>query len=214
MKSLYLTMILLLIHGLLSAQQVEATSNTNGDRVIKAVADGAQAWAVYGEATGFNGHGVVGIANGDQSRGVYGVGDIAIYGSASTGAGLAGLFVGDVEIDGLNKGLTFPDDTKQTTAFQPQSLFYMNTFLTGPIAANSSNNVNCFCDEGDIATGGGWDAYQNETGIHNSTSNTYYNRPASKLVNGKITGGWQIGFRNNSSEFYRIKVYVICADVN
>lgn len=196
------------------AQKIEAQSDQPGERVIKGYSSGAQAWSIYGQAEGFNGHGVVGIASGPEGRGVYGVGDIAIHGSASGAEGIAGQFDGDLKITGLFSSLEFPDQSQQTTAFRGKELFYQRSYLSGLVGDHASITVSCFCDEGDVVLGGGWDAYRNEGSLHDYVSNTYFNKPTAKTVNGKYTGGWQIGFRNNSNEFYRVKVFAICADVN
>ena len=111
-----------------------------------------------------------GIAHGGESRGVYGSGKVGVYGYGATGIwggtnatnGNAGRFsgnvkvTGDLEIDGLNNEIVYPDGTRQRTAFVPQNLFYSRSFKTEVIGPNTSNVVNCFCDQGDIAIGGGW----------------------------------------------------------
>lgn len=67
--------------------------------------------AVYG-LNGNTGNGVTGWSVGG-GNGVYGNGDIGIYGQ---GTRWAGYFQGKVKISGMGNGLSFPDGTVQTTA--------------------------------------------------------------------------------------------------
>ena len=167
-----------------------------------------------------NGIGISGVSDygtGVRGLSVYGNG---VYGETQSINSYAGYFQGNVKINGEGKSLTFPDGSRQTTAYSGENLFYSTTSpevqeFEDLIPPNTSRAVSCECNEGDKITGGGWEAWRNGTNrTHDRASNAYYNRPVWTIVNGKRTGGWKVGFRNNTDYFYRILVYCLCVDVN
>lgn len=173
------------------------------------------------------------IARSQNGKGVFGDSEygVGVHGQSIFGHGIvgetqntnayAGYFKGNVKIDGAGHGIIFPDGSKQTEAFTGLPQFYTTTspdvqVFEDLIPPKTSRVVSCQCNEGDFITGGGWDAWRNGTDrSHDFTSNAYYNRPVWTTINGKSTGGWEIGFRNNTADhFYRVKVYCLCATSN
>ena len=165
-------------------------------------------WGIFGSADGKYGTGVYGFSAGSEGFGIHGkaneVKARAVFGESTNG--YAGYFSGDVKISGSQKGLEFPDGSTQTTAFTGHDVFYKKQF-SFLMAPNSSSSGQCLCNEGDYVIGGGWDAVRNEsTDTRDEVTNDYYNMP--------INGGWEVGIMNNTSHWYLIYVYAICADVN
>jgi hypothetical protein len=74
------------------------------------------------------------------------------------------------------------------------------------VAANSSATSTAWCNQGEIATGGGGVTYDPASNVFLVTS-----APAPGAVSGKPFGGWGVQVRNISGSAHNFHAYVVCA---
>ena len=158
--------------------------------------------------------GVLGVHAPSGNFGVLGASDAGVSGYSQEG--YAGLFNGKVlakgELEIQDGGVKFQDGSIQNTAsIKPQLVKLKKIFLSPPNSSNivAPTNSNTFvganvtCPPDYIILAGGWNhEVNNQPGHRSYRVHAYYSMPVGE--------GWEVGIRNDSSEYMRITIYATC----